>query len=107
MKKAEKISEESRKSPFLVPSDKNQDNNDELLDKMITLTLVDYIITNHEYDTVIENYLHYFLGRNSMSVTYLDNVGTYSYSQIHSSLGLMKQFSEASKLIFMLSKIKE
>ena len=30
--------------------------------------LVDYIITNHEYYTVIENHIHYLLGRNPKGV---------------------------------------
>ena len=105
MKNAELISQESRQAPFLVPFEKEQTNNSELLSKMITMTLVDHIISNHEYDMIIENYLHYFLGRNPMSITYLDNVGTYSYINVHESLGLMKKFDEDSKLIFLLAKV--
>lgn len=105
MKRAEEISDLSRNSSLLVPSNDEQSNNNELLDNMIVMTVVDYIISNHEYDTIIQNYLHFFLGRNKQSITYLDNVGSFSYKEIQDSLGLMKQFDQDSKLIFMLSKI--
>lgn len=105
MESAEEISRQSRISPFMVPADTEQQNNGELLEKMVILSFVDYIITNHEYDMIIENYLHYFLGRNYLSITYLDNVGTNNYIDIHPSLGPMKQFDQNGKLIFMLSKI--
>ena len=105
MKRAEDISEESRTSMFLVPGDETPDSNVALLENMINMTLVDHIIANHEYDTIIENYLHYFLGRNEKSITFLDNVGSYSYKEVNETLGLMKQFDVDAKLIFMLSKI--
>lgn len=105
MNRAEDISEQSRSSTFLVPGKLDEDNNVELLENMINMSLVDHIIANHEYDTIIENYLHYFLGRNSKSITFLDNVGSYSYMEVHEALGLMKQFDVDAKLIFMLSKI--
>lgn len=105
MERAEDISALSRESIFLVPGNMDENNNVELLENMINMTLVDHIIANHEYDTIIENYLHYFLGRNSRSITFLDNVGSYSYMEVNETLGLMKQFDDDAKLIFMLSKI--
>ena len=105
MKEAEKISQDSRNYAFLVPEPENPSDNTRLFHDMLVMTTVDHIITNNEYDTVIENYLHYFLGRNGMSVSYIDNVGQYSYKQIHESLGIMKQFESNAKFIFMLGKI--
>ena len=105
MKEAENISSASRVGALLVPETEVKDDTSSLLDKMIIMTVTDYVITNREYDTIIENYLHYFLGRNFNSISYLDNAGTYSYKEINESLGLMKQFESDSKLIFMLSKI--
>ena len=107
MRNAEKISSISRDAAFGVEGDKEQSNNQHILDDMLVMTFVDYIITNHEYDTIIENNLHYFLGRNPMSITYLDNVGTYNYMDVYEGLGLMKQFDSASKLIFMLGRIND
>lgn len=106
MRRAEDISTESRKSVFKVPMTMDQSNNNHLLEDMMIMTLVDYVISNHEYDTIIGNYLHYFLGQNPMSITYLDNVGTYNYMNVYEGLGLMKQFDSASKVVFMLSRIE-
>ena len=63
------------------------------------------MISNHEYDCVIENHLHYFLGRNEKAISYIDNVGERNYRTIDESMGIMKQFDANSKLVFMLSEI--
>ena len=105
LKNAENISSEARSSSFLVPCDEEQANNAELLNRMITQIIVDYVITNHEYDNVIENYLHYFLGRNPISLSYIDGAGTISYQEVSPGMGIMKQFDNNAKLIFLLSKI--
>lgn len=105
LKHSEEISKDSRNSIFLVDNDIEQLNNTQLLDYMLNMVLVDYVITNHEYDKIIDNYLHYFLGRNKLSITYIDKVGTYNYKDINEGLGIMKQFENNSKLIFLLSKV--
>lgn len=105
MKRAEDISELSRNSLFQVPTDLEQTNNSKLLKSMTIMTLVDHIIPNAEYDTIIENYLHYFLGKNVLAISYVDNAGTYSYKDVHEALGLMKQFNENARFIFLLSRI--
>ena len=53
----------------------------------------------------LEHNLHYFLGRNEKSISYIDNVGEGNYRTIDESMGIMKQFEANSKLIFMLSEI--
>lgn len=102
---AEDIAENARKSPFFTSGNIEQDNNNDMLLEMMYLTVVNHIISNHEYETIIENYLHYFLGRNSKAVSYIDNAGENNYESIDSSLGIMKQFDADSKLLFMLSDI--
>lgn len=105
MARAEEVSAASRQSVFLTAGNKKQDNNAELLENMMYLTTVDHIITNHEYETMIENHLHYFMGRNALAISYIDNVGENNYKSIDNSLGIMNQFVADSKLIFMLSEI--
>ncbi|MGN0376313.1 MAG: glycoside hydrolase family 9 protein [Suilimivivens sp.] len=104
MDQAESISEVARNSVYLTEGNGLQDNNELLMDVMY-LTVVDHIISNHEYETMIENYLHYFLGRNDKAVSYIDGVGENTYVDIGSNVGIMKQFEADSKLIFMLSEI--
>lgn len=102
---AEDIAENARKSSYFTSGNTQQDNNNDMLLEMMYLTVVNHIISNHEYETIIENYLHYFLGRNSKAISYIDNAGENNYERIDSSLGIMKQFDADSKLIFMLSEI--
>jgi len=105
MKRAEEISAESKTGAFLVPADASQSNNSSLLNYMTIMILVDYVITNHEYDTIIENYLHFFLGRNLKAISYLDGAGTNNYININDSLGIMKRFDDDASLVFLLSEI--
>ena len=107
MMQAEDISGTAENSTYLAAGSKEQDNNNILLLDMMYLTVVNHIISNQEYGTVIEDHLHYFLGRNEKAISYIDNAGEKSYSDIDSSLGIMKQFDANSKLIFMLSEIVE
>lgn len=72
MEEAEDISARSRSSSYLVWL---EDGRAELMREMSVLTVVDYIIANHEYATVIENHLHYFLGRNEEAVSYVEGFG--------------------------------
>lgn len=105
MDKAGKIAQESKKGLLYVNSNAEQSNNSELTENMIYLSIVNHIISNQEYETVIENHLHYLMGRNVMSLCYLDDIGYRSYAQVYEGLGLMKQFDENSKLIFLLAEI--
>lgn len=105
MTKAENISEAARNSAFLTGGNEEQDNNQELLLNMMYMTLVNHIISNHEYENIIENHLHYFSGRNKKAISYIDDVGENNYRLIDENLGIMKQFDADSKFIFMLSEI--
>lgn len=103
---AEQISFCSKNSKYLTEGNKEQDNNSELLQKMSRLAVVDHIITNHEYTTVLENHLHYFLGRNARSISYIDGAGSRNYESIDARMGIMKQVDLNAKLILMLSAVE-
>lgn len=60
MKTAEDISTVSRQEDYLVKVAEQE----EILNSITVMSVVDYVITNHEYYTVIENHIHYLLGRN-------------------------------------------
>ncbi len=107
MGQAERIYAESGGSFFLTGGNREQSNIKELLRDMMYLATVDHMITNHEYDSVIENHLHYFLGRNEKGISYIDNVGEKNYNMTGERTGIMKQFEANSKLVFMLSEIVE
>lgn len=107
MEKAETISAQSKESYYQVNVTNEQDNNEELLWDMVVLTVVDYVISNHEYATIIENHLHYFLGRNAMAVSYADGVGERSYAQKDGQQPIMDGGFKESALLFMLSEIND
>lgn len=85
MQAAEKISNEVRSSIYMTAFEKQTDL-EKILNDGLIMSFVDYVISNHEYDMILENYLHYLLGRNPEGVVYLDDVSD-------------------AKIVFMLSKI--
>lgn len=64
MDEAENISQRARAEAYLTEGKENFENTNELLWNMVVLSVADYVITNHEYATVIENHQHFFLGVN-------------------------------------------
>lgn len=103
--KAEDITERAGESAYLVEMDEDQESHARMLSDMLYLTMVNHIITNQEYENIIEDHLHYLMGRNRNSVSYLDGIGEKSYTLVDESMGIMKQFDADSKLIFMLSEV--
>lgn len=103
----ETISYGSKNSKYLTEGNKEQDNNSELLQKMARMAVVDHIISNHEYTTVLENHLHYFLGRNAQSISYIDGTGSRNYQMINEKLGIMKQVDLNAEFILLMSAIED
>ena len=107
MLEGERISYAAKNSEFLVCMDEKQTGGVELLRDITRLVVVDHIITNHEYATVLENHLHYMLGRNAQSISYLDEAGSRSYEEIDEKYGVMKQVESNAELVLMMSSIIE
>jgi len=101
----ENIAHRARQSLYLAAGNLKQDNNHELLKDMFFMTVVNHIIPNHEYGTVLENHLHYLMGRNSIGISYIDDVGALNYKDLDNRLGIMNQIESNSKLMFILSEI--
>lgn len=68
MESAARIAAEGKTEVFLVKERKT----DVILWDMTVLALTNYAIMNHEYVTVIENHLHYLMGRNEASALLLE-----------------------------------
>lgn len=107
MRKGEKISYASKDSKLLVNTNETQGGNAGLLRDMARLAVVDHIITNHEYATVLENHIHYMLGRNLQSISYLDGVGGHNYCDVDVSLGIMKQVDQNAELLLLFAAIMD
>ena len=107
MKEGEDISYASKNSQFLVSMEEKPNGSAELLRDITRLAVVDHIITNHEYATVLQNHLHYLLGRNLQSVSYLDGAGERNYAGIDENQGIMNQVELNAELVLMMSSIME
>ncbi len=105
MKSASDISLASKSSKYLTECTGSASDNDELLHNMARLSVVDHVITNHEYVTVLENHVHYFLGRNSMAVSFFDNIGSYNYTSVDKKTGITSQIDLNAELLLLLSGI--
>lgn len=75
-----------------------------LLWKMTVMTSIDYIIGNHEYDTILENNLHYLLGRNINSYSYIAGYGN-DKTINNDNLSISNDLTQVSALIFIISEI--
>ncbi|MDE7360237.1 MAG: glycoside hydrolase family 9 protein, partial [Lachnospiraceae bacterium] len=105
MRKGETISYASKESKILVNADEKQGGNAALLRDMARLAVVDHIITNHEYGMVLENHIHYMLGRNLRSISYVDGVGERNYRDVDVNLGIMNQVDQNAELLLLLAAI--
>jgi endoglucanase len=105
MQEAEQISYASKNSKLLINADVEQGNSADMLQSLSRLAVVDHIITNHEYATVLENHLHYLLGRNLESVTYLNDVGARNYKDIDPAAGIMNRIDQNAELMLAMSAI--
>lgn len=107
MLEGEKISYAAKNSKFLVIMDEKSSGSAELLKDITRLVVVDHIITNHEYATVLQNHLHYMLGRNPQSISYLDGAGTRNYKELDEKYGIMNQVELNAELVLMMSSIMD
>ena len=105
MQEGERISYAAKNSNFLVGMDEKTGGIAEPLQDITRLVVVDHIITNHEYGTVLQNHLHYMLGRNPDSISYLDGAGSRNYKEIDENLGIMNQVELNAELVLMMSSI--
>ncbi len=69
----EEISRKAKVNPYLVYSNDIAQN----LQKVLLICFVDYITPSNEYAVIIENTLHYLLGRNETGGRYLNESGVW------------------------------
>ncbi|MBQ7954533.1 MAG: glycoside hydrolase family 9 protein [Lachnospiraceae bacterium] len=72
MEQAELISGTASDKIFLVGTKPAGRDKDTFFAQMTVMVLVDYIITNEEYGSLIEDHEHYLMGRNELGVSYFD-----------------------------------
>ncbi len=105
MRQAEEIATESAGLNYYAEDKGYQSDQKKILKEMVILGVVDYIITNNEYETVMENYLNYFLGRNPDAVSMVTGFGQESYTELTGEKGILEDSSNCAAFFFMLSDI--
>ena len=102
--KASEIAVDSRDSYYQINLQKDDE---EILWDMVVFTVVDKVISNYEYATIIENHLHYFLGRNPSGASMMDGIGEHSYTEEEGMESALDGGFKESVLLFMLSEIND
>lgn len=74
----EEISRTTKTNPYLIYSNEIEKN----LQKVLLICFVDYITPSNEYAEILENTLHYLLGRNETGERYLNEAGGWIASDI-------------------------
>ncbi len=104
MDMGEEIAGDSKEDSMLAISVEDGVSCQNLLWKMTVMTSIDYIIGNHEYDTILENNLHYLLGRNINSYSYITGYGN-DKAINNENLSISDDLTQVSALIFIMSEI--
>ena len=101
MGEAEGIAELSRQNPFLVCDRGKAGDAAGLLQETLRICVVNHIITNHEYNTVIENHFHYLMGCNPDSICHVS-----LWDEEMAQCGVVAQEPvQISAVIFLLSEL--
>lgn len=101
MEEAENIAETSKQNSFLVYTEKGTADKEMLLREMLRICVVNHVITNHEYNTVIENHFHYLMGRNPDSICHV----SYWEGQDLQTEDILENPVLNAAFIFMLSEL--
>lgn len=101
MTASEDISRKSKKSLYMV-SGEPEDKMDELLWDMVILSISDSVLSTKEYATVLEDHVHYLLGRNPNAVSYLTIDGS---DCIDDNIQIEKDLERSIAFLFLLSNI--
>ncbi|MBQ7680399.1 MAG: glycoside hydrolase family 9 protein [Butyrivibrio sp.] len=97
---AEQIAEESRMSAWLVCSDKDTGT---LLRRAVQLRVADHVIYNYEYTTIIEDHIHYLLGRNPQAMNLVTTDTEWTYRDVAGTTGVLTDPVSAARFISLIS----
>lgn len=79
--KAEDLSKSCSRLQYSIESETDWKKYSGLLQSMMLMGVANYIIENHEYSNILQNYLHYFLGRNPYSTSFVENYGSRFFTE--------------------------
>lgn len=101
MEKVEQLAEISSENAFRVCGT----NVDDIFNHLLYLTMINHVITNHEYGTVLRSHLHFFLGRNPEGVSYFSSVGYKHLSEENKKEEICASPKRAAAMLLILGEI--
>ena len=101
MEKVEQLAEISSENAFRVCGT----NVDDIFNHLLYLTMINHVITNHEYGTVLRSHLHFFLGRNPEGVSYFSSVGYKHLSEENKTEEICTSPKRAAAMLLILGEI--
>lgn len=109
MARADQAARDIRQSPFPAGSGSGADGL-EVLENGIYLSLVNHMVSSREYELVVEECLHWLMGRNRLSVNYLESGKEDADPSGNGEVGEIAgaacwQRAEDGKLILLLSEV--
>lgn len=99
MRETETIVSAEKEELFLI----EERGTDKAMWDMTVVTLTNYAIMNHEYVTVVENYLHYLFGRNADGTQLAENLES---KEVAKMLLLLSVVEEERKIVEEAEEIK-
>ncbi|MCR5716326.1 MAG: hypothetical protein K6G23_05740 [Lachnospiraceae bacterium] len=112
LRSTEDLSNTAKASPYQINAEGEGSQQDNILWNMMILSVVDYVITNHEYTTVLENHLHYLTGCNELALAKipLDQTKNAHYYAMQADTaeiaGSLTQLSQALMMLHALESAK-
>lgn len=101
MNASEEISKKSKNSQYLVETDPEKEM-DTLLWDMVILSISDSVLSTKEYATVLENHVHFLMGRNKNAISYLSVEGG---DCIDEDLQIETNLERSTAFLFLFSNI--
>lgn len=101
MNASEEISKKSKKSDYLVEEDPKEQM-DAFLWDMVILSISDSVLSTKEYASVLDNHIHFLMGRNRDAVTYLSIDGG---DYIDKELPIETNLERSTAFLFLFSNI--
>ena len=107
MKYVERLSTQSRDLTYLAADHTSEKGTVfDMLRSAQRMVVVNYVITNSEYDKLLLNYTHYFLGCNEEALCYVGQYGTHNAMDVGKDAGIMNQAETDALWIMLLSDIQ-
>lgn len=90
---------------YLMGAEKSPVEHNALLAEIARLSVVNYMISSNEYETLMEKYLHYFFGCNPDNICYVGQYGSDNITETQAASDILKQPETDAYYVLLLSGI--